>query len=144
MSYMVDRGYLRNIETGEMQHREVMKRLLTWLEKEIPHKQWETHHKDGNRKNNERYNLIVMSKNTHMKLHGYTKNSFESKAAVSKNNHRGNFLGTSFSRDRNPERKCWQSQIHYSGKRKHLGYFEDPISAEKIYKFVRKELYGVI
>ena len=42
-----------------------------------------------------------------------------------------------------PWKKVWRSSIRYHNHRKILGYFEDPLSAEILYKFVMNELKAV-
>lgn len=53
------------------------------------------------------------------------------------------FTGIYFRRDVNPEKKAWRAKIKYKQKTKQLGTFEDPITAEIVYKIVRTEIYSL-
>lgn len=49
--------------------------------------------------------------------------------------------GASFRKYKNPEKRCWISQIRYKGSSKSLGMYEDPFTAEIVYKLVKEEIY---
>jgi len=51
------------------------------------------------------------------------------------------FTGAHFRKDLNPENIPWRSHIHYNGRNKHLGYFNDPLSAEIVHDLVMGALY---
>lgn len=54
------------------------------------------------------------------------------------------FQGTWYSsKNQNPWTKVWQSSIQYNYKQRHLGMFNDPLSAEIVYKIVFNEIYGL-
>lgn len=157
MSYCLDRGYLVNTVTGELQHREVMADILEYLEAQAPHIKWMVHHKDGNRQNNERSNLLVLSMNAHMALHnprqyvdeekriktikervGY-KHTEKSKFKM-RSKQIGKYRGTVYNKYKNPEKRCWNCAVTFNYNKTSLGYFEDPISAEIVYKFVVEQI----
>lgn len=50
------------------------------------------------------------------------------------------FTGANYLKHLDPEKHPWQSKITYNSHQKHLGIFEDPLTAEMIYKFVFNEL----
>ena len=55
------------------------------------------------------------------------------------------FSGVTYEKkDRNPWFKVWRSKIRYNNYRKSLGFFNDPVSGEIVYKFVRDEIYKVV
>jgi len=53
----------------------------------------------------------------------------------------GKYPGVSIDKRVNPENKPCQLRIKFKGKTKHLGMFEDPISASIVYKLVKDEIY---
>lgn len=88
------------------------------------------HHINGDKLDNRRCNLQGMTNIEHVNLH--------------KSKHRfkvtGKYPGASFNKSKNPEKKCWQSQIMYNQHTKRLGLFEDPLSASIVYQIVRGEI----
>jgi len=55
---------------------------------------------------------------------------------------KGLFGFTSAHYDNRTKTNPWKSQIRYKGKRKALGVFPDPLSAELVYRLVWDEIYG--
>jgi len=51
------------------------------------------------------------------------------------------FTSNSLKKRENPERRCWSSSISYNNKITYLGYYEDPLSCQIVYKLVKKEIY---
>lgn len=43
-------------------------------------------------------------------------------------------------KNKNQEYKCWRSIIFFNGKKKSLGYYNDPFSAGLVYGIVKKEI----
>lgn len=136
--------YTNNRWANGREHRNLMKPiLLDALEELFPNDKWVVHHRDGNKSNNDIFNLEVMKLNEHARNHGRGKHSIERREINSKS-HRGNtksiFPYAVFNKYKNPERKCWISQLTYFGKNKKLGLYEDPLTASIIGSFVRREL----
>jgi group I intron endonuclease len=52
------------------------------------------------------------------------------------------FTSAILQKDKNPEMRCWRSQIRYKGKRTSLGWFNDPLSCEIVYFLVWNEIYN--
>ena len=54
------------------------------------------------------------------------------------------FTGANFRRDCNPERRCWNANIGFNKHMTSLGWYEDPLSCEIIYRVVLDEIikYG--
>ncbi|MDZ4170602.1 MAG: GIY-YIG nuclease family protein [Methanobacteriaceae archaeon] len=76
------------------------------------------------------------------------KMSIEARRKISANNAKPKlgkglfgFIGAYLQKDRNFEKKCWQSIIRANGKRKSLGVFHDPVSANIVYKLVQNEIF---
>lgn len=54
------------------------------------------------------------------------------------------FVGAQYRKNLNCEKKCWNVRFRYKKNRISLGYFEDPVSAQIIYKFAWNEIYKSI
>ena len=113
----------------EREHRIIMKSILLEALGEIfPNKQWDVHHKDGDKSNNDIFNLEVVEHNKHMSY-----------------DRCGKYRGTCYTnKDRNPWTKVWRTWIKYNGYKTELGYFNDPLSGEIVYDIVYNEIRGVI
>ena len=73
------------------------------------------------------------------------RHTFESKRKISVGGWKKGkfgFTGASFRSNENSEKKCWISLIKYNGFQKSLGYYNDPLSAEIVYKIVWNEIYN--
>lgn len=122
-------GYCRDTKTREKIHRDIMKPiLLDALEELFPKENWIVHHRDGDKQNNDLFNLEVMTQPKHGKLHNI-------------GTQRGKFRGTYYTRKRDPWLKVWQSRIWYNGKNRSLGMFNDPVSSEIVYDLVWSEIH---
>ena len=53
----------------------------------------------------------------------------------------GKYPGATFIKRANPEKRCWHAKIQIHKKKISLGFYEDPISASMVYKFVWREIY---
>lgn len=49
------------------------------------------------------------------------------------------FIGVSFKKGYNPEKRCWNPYIRYNNKNRSLGMFEDPLSGEIVHNIVVEE-----
>lgn len=79
----------------------------------------------------------IVRKNTNKK------HSLEVRKKISKSNG-GFIIGAQLDRAKNPETRCWQSVMTFSGnKRKSLGYYEDPFTASLVYILVFNILGGI-
>lgn len=131
-----DRGYL--IDNGKRVHREVMRPLLLdALEELFPNETWVVHHRDGNKTNNDIFNLEVMKNEEHSRMHNYMDLPEHRNKRI-----RLKYPGATLQKNRNPEGKCWKCEIRWNGKTKYIGMFHDPLSASMIYKFIRGEFDG--
>lgn len=83
-------------------------------------------HKDGNGLNNCRYNLRSCS----VVQNDYNKRSYKNSSSI--------FKGVFW----NKERKRWDVQIKFNGKRHHLGRFYNEIEAAKCYNIAAKQHFG--
>jgi group I intron endonuclease len=52
------------------------------------------------------------------------------------------YPGASYHKQKSPEKRCWTSAIQFNKTHKHLGLFEDPITASLVYQLVWAELYN--
>jgi hypothetical protein len=139
--YSLSGGYLKNNKTEEGLHREIMRPiLLDALEELFPKEKWIVHHKDGNKLNNDIFNLEVMTLEKHMSLHTTGRNYSYTKR---RQNWSKNFPYTSYNKTRNPEFKCWTSRVNYNKSGYSLGYFEDPYTASLLAYLVLEEIDDV-
>lgn len=124
-------GYMRNTKTHDSIHREIMKPiLLDALEELFPKEKWIVHHRDGDRSNNDIFNLEVMVFKKHNSIHK-TGNKYRL----------GKWPYACYARKKqNPWTKTWRCKIRYNGKDKYLGYFNDFKSCEIVAKLVMEEL----
>lgn len=105
-----------------LKHREIMK----------PGGDEVVHHIDGNKLNNNPSNLLVFKNQAeHAKYHMMNNRVMDGKGKVWRD------------KSKNPEMKCWEVRIMFNGKRKRLGLYEDPISAQLVYDLVWEELNAV-
>jgi hypothetical protein len=86
----------------------------------------EVDHDNGNRLDNRRENLRPATKSQNMSNRGPFLNN------------KSGFKGVCWHK----RRQKWIAQIHVSGKRTHLGYFDDPIAAARAYDAAALELHG--
>lgn len=100
-------------------HREILIRKLGHSDFQ------ETDHKNHNKLDNRRGNLRPASRSQNQ-------GNRKIQQGVSK------FKGVHWYKDR----KKWQAQIKFEGKRKHLGYFTDEIEAVEAYNRAAKKLFG--
>ena len=49
--------------------------------------------------------------------------------------------GVTLDKRKNFEKRCWKARIRYNNHRTSLGLFEDPFSAELVYKLVKREIH---
>jgi group I intron endonuclease len=68
------------------------------------------------------------------------KSSFDTRKKLSYTRE-NKYIGASFIKNINPEKRCFLSKINFNGNRIYLGIYEDPLSASIVYKLVRNELY---
>lgn len=125
------------------EHREIMKPiLLDALEELFPDEKWVVHHRDGDRTNNDIFNLEVMTNSSHFKHHRKSFDMSKEKNGMYKKraHNAGKWPGVQFDKRVNPENKPWSASIKYNGRRKRLPMCPDPISAMVIYEFVKEEI----
>jgi hypothetical protein len=123
--YISDEGYLINTRTYEKQHREVMGPiLLDALEELFPNETWVTHHKDGDKTNNDIFNLEVFKQGEHIRMHRKGKHPY----AYYKH------------KNISPWKRVWSCRLRYNNKLNSLGQFEDFISCEIVAELVKEEI----
>ncbi len=72
--YEDEKGYLRSKSTKKLVHREIAYKEIYLKNKEkyaLPFKEYIVHHIDGNKKNNNSSNLIILLPMDHTKLHRF-------------------------------------------------------------------------
>jgi hypothetical protein len=119
--YADEQGYARrNVGSG-------LKRVVVRMHREILQapKGFEVDHINGNKFDNRRCNLRLA-----------THNQNQQNCVAYKNNTSG-FKGVTW----NKRDQKWCAQIRINSKRKHIGYFDDPIEAAKAYDKAAKELH---
>lgn len=67
--------------------------------------------------------------------------SFEERLNLSRQR-RSKYLGTTYKKGLNPEKRCWGTQIVFNKHHTYLGYYEDPFSGDLVYKLVWEEIWG--
>lgn len=114
--YIHPKGYAQAFIEGKMvlMHRFIMQ----------PPKHLQVDHKDGNKANNQRSNLRIVTK------------SVNAQNVPPKANNTSGFVGVA----RNG--KYWQSAVYKNGKRHFVGTFKDAVSAAIAYNAKAVELYG--
>ena len=139
---MKNNGYKCDVNLN-YEHRKIMKPiLLDALEELFPNEKWVVHHRDGDRTNNDIFNLEITTQSKHFKTHrkqfdlSGSNNGMYGKRAVNA----GKWPGVQFDKRVNSENKPWSASIKYNGKRKRLPMCPDPISARIIYEFVKEEI----
>jgi hypothetical protein len=101
------------------------------------------HHIDEDRENNEFENLELISVKEHNKIHNQNP-SLKHRAQISLNRKESGlfgFKGVRYHKRNIPWNKVWQSVIQFNNRKHSLGYFNDPLSGEIVYKIVQKEIY---
>ncbi|MAF50983.1 MAG: hypothetical protein CMH64_02725 [Nanoarchaeota archaeon] len=76
-TYVDEYGYLRYVESDLLIHRAVARTHIWAPNSEkytLPFEDYEVHHKDENKMNNEIWNLEVLTEEEHMRRHGYKRN----------------------------------------------------------------------
>ena len=121
----IGHGYyaVRNIRqngrgTSELMHRAIAERMDILAD--------QIDHRDQDQLNNRRENLrpATMSENQHNQ--GFRQNNTSG------------YLGVHW----DSSKSKWQARVQHQGKRRHLGYFEDPAEASEVYKAKKRELAG--
>ena len=135
-TYTTKKGYSMISSTKEGNAGKLLHRLI-WENhhnKKIPN-DYIIHHIDHNKKNNNIQNLQCVKKSIHSTYHikgsknpNYSNNLFK-------------YPGARLFKNRNPEKKCWNSTIKIKQKRKSLGMYEDPLSANIVYSLVLQEVF---
>ena len=138
--YYENQGRLKNTKNGSLQHREIMKPiLLDALEELFPNKNWIVHHRNGNPKNNDIFNLEIMILSKHSSLHNKNRKCTEERRKNQSLGHRGKtwskFPYAHYRRDR----KKWETRVRFLNYIKRFMWFNDPISASIVGKLIVTE-----
>jgi group I intron endonuclease len=73
----------------------------------------------------------------------YSKNTIIKRSNSRRGRGKFGFTGANYKhKKRNPSTRVWQAQITFNGYNNSLGYYNDPLSCEIIYKLVWEEIYG--
>ena len=133
-----DRGYL--VENGKRVHREIMRPiLLDALGELFPDEDWVVHHRDGNKTNNDIFNLEVMKNEDHSRIHDYKDIQW-----LRNTRKTTNFPGATLQKQKNPEGKCWKCEIKWNNRSKYIALFHDPLSAHIVYSLIEEELNQLV
>lgn len=135
--------YKIKMKDGLKEHRLIMKPiLLDALEELFPKEKWIVHHRDSNPQNNDMFNLEVMAHSKHNTLHhGGKINSSKTIKRMRNRIKDKPYAYLNIRKGQNPSTRVWNCRIRtWNGRRKSLGYFEDPISCKIIADLVLEEL----
>ena len=120
---------------------------IYWLNTGLIPKQGKSaiHHIDGDRENNEFENLKLVTAKEHNSIHSQNP-THKHRSHMSFGNRSGlfGFQGIRYHKSDKPWSKRWQSIIQFNNKKQSLGYFNDPLSGEIVYKIVQNEIYSIL
>jgi hypothetical protein len=102
------------------------------------------HHKDGNKENNEFYNLELITLSEHATHHwnGLQSKEIDYKRRNSLSGVLFGFKGAHLDKRVKAGNKAWEWRINYNNYTTRFGFFIDPLSPEIIYKFTLNEICG--